>query len=352
MDVIDSSVCIQAGNNNFTSQNYFSGASPNIAMKDGNPIWFYSADNNNIATILNAGTTASANKASIKISASDGACVNGSACTPNVDLAVNATTGGYGRFAVIGSSADASSAYSGFKATSPISASTLWSLPTADGIVSGSPMTTDAAGHLSLRNGPTVPYLNVGASGLTGAPYINFSNAGVGTAMQISHDGSVNGAMLLRAQSGVYHVNPTNNSPVVVGAKRLFVGSSYYTASTQLVGSGGSDNESVIEGPVWIGTHTVVGIPKLAVVGDISTPYTVIFGTSPTTSTTTFHVGISTSGALGLQILTAASIKATKPNRVGEYFYCSDCSTVSTCVSTGTAVNQWALITSKTSACN
>ena len=56
-------------------------------------------------------------------------------------------------------------------------------------------------------------------------------------------------------------------------------------------------------------------------------------------------------GATKLYSRTSAQIKAIDPGGAGEYYYCSDCTTVSTCVSTGTAVADWALITNKTAAC-
>jgi len=65
-----------------------------------------------------------------------------------------------------------------------------------------------------------------------------------------------------------------------------------------------------------------------------------------------YNLAVSTNGAVGITPMTATAIKAVVPTRVGQYFYCTDCATVSTCVSTGTAVNQWALITNKGSACN
>jgi len=56
-------------------------------------------------------------------------------------------------------------------------------------------------------------------------------------------------------------------------------------------------------------------------------------------------------GPTRLYSRSAAQIKAIDPGAAGEYYYCSDCATVSTCVSTGTAVADWALITDKTAAC-
>lgn len=48
---------------------------------------------------------------------------------------------------------------------------------------------------------------------------------------------------------------------------------------------------------------------------------------------------------------THAQIVALTPKRTGQPYYCSDCSTVPVCVSTGTAVGAFSLITNKGSAC-
>lgn len=57
------------------------------------------------------------------------------------------------------------------------------------------------------------------------------------------------------------------------------------------------------------------------------------------------------SGAFGLYSRTSAEIKLIDPVAAGELFYCSNCTTVPVCISTGTAVAQVALITDKTAAC-
>ena len=49
--------------------------------------------------------------------------------------------------------------------------------------------------------------------------------------------------------------------------------------------------------------------------------------------------------------LSAAIIKALTPVAVGQIYYCSDCSTVPLCVSTGTAVGAFSLITNRASVC-
>ena len=58
-----------------------------------------------------------------------------------------------------------------------------------------------------------------------------------------------------------------------------------------------------------------------------------------------------TAGALGLYSRSASQIVAIDPVAAGEMYYCSDCTTVAVCVSTGTAAADWALITDKTAAC-
>lgn len=54
---------------------------------------------------------------------------------------------------------------------------------------------------------------------------------------------------------------------------------------------------------------------------------------------------------LQLSSKTHSQITALTPAAVGQEYYCSDCSTVATCISTGTAVGAFGLITSKTSPC-
>jgi len=57
------------------------------------------------------------------------------------------------------------------------------------------------------------------------------------------------------------------------------------------------------------------------------------------------------SGPSRLYSRTAAQIVALDPGAVGEVVYCNDCTTVAVCISTGTAVADWALITDKSAAC-
>lgn len=157
--IIDSSVAVLDSSNTFTNTNSFLG----LTIRSGNSILFKDATNTKSVGIL----ADSSNKNSIEISASDGIGINNTRMN-GVDLAIFGGASSYGSFAVVGSSQDASFAYSGFAATGPISQSTLWTLPRADG-ASGQILTTDGSAHLGFS------YLgnsqkNVQLNGSTGAP--------------------------------------------------------------------------------------------------------------------------------------------------------------------------------------
>lgn len=69
-----------------------------------------------------------------------------------------------------------------------------------------------------------------------------------------------------------------------------------------------------------------------------------------------YDLSIDTGGVVSPRILqltskTAAQIRALTPTAVGQKYFCSDCTTVPECVSTGTAVYQWSLSTNRTSSC-
>jgi len=69
-----------------------------------------------------------------------------------------------------------------------------------------------------------------------------------------------------------------------------------------------------------------------------------------TPSNVTGNAASATIGS-GFTSLTSAGIRALTPAVVGQVYYCSDCAVVPVCVSTGTAISSFALITSKTSVC-
>jgi hypothetical protein len=149
--IMDSSACYLSATNNFTGQNNFS-LTP-LNLKGANGISFYNASNTTSAPIQNFGISG---KNTLDITSKDGLTINQngqSAPSPQIGgpalIVFPGTSQSYGSFAVYGSSADSSLAYSGFIGTSSINTSTLWSLPTKDGI-NGQAMTTDGAAHLSF----------------------------------------------------------------------------------------------------------------------------------------------------------------------------------------------------------
>lgn len=71
---------------------------------------------------------------------------------------------------------------------------------------------------------------------------------------------------------------------------------------------------------------------------------------SAATATSATTAGTATIGS-GFTSLTGAGIRALTPATVGQVYYCSDCASVPVCVSTGTAIASFALITNKTSVC-
>ena len=90
--------------------------------------------------------------------------------------------------------------------------------------------------------------------------------------------------------------------------------------------------------------------------GTITNQYGIYVNTQThgTTNYAIFTAGVTQTeftGGVGAGNMTAAAIKATVPLNKGLILYCSDCATVAACVSTGTLVNQWAIITNKASAC-
>jgi hypothetical protein len=146
-------------------------------------------------------------------------------------------------------------------------------------------------------------------------------------------------------------------------------------SSMTVLNSGGLGvTYGVIAGSVTVSPATAI-TNALVVMSSVSTPVLSVSNSIPTVTASTYMLSISSglansttdffvdaSGDFGagngvgtgyaqLTSKTHAAITASTPGNPGEYYYCSDCSTVSTCVSTGTAVGAWALITNKGSPC-
>ena len=156
--IIDSSMCVPTLSNTFTQPQTISGGN-SLTMMGGGTIYEVSGDIAHSSSIQNLGILGHRNE--MTISSQDGLFINGNSFYPSADLNISGGTGHiYGSFAVIGSSQNTTIAYSGFTATSPISASTLWSLPKGDG-ANGQVMGTDGAAHLG--------WYNTGSGGASGA---------------------------------------------------------------------------------------------------------------------------------------------------------------------------------------
>lgn len=70
-----------------------------------------------------------------------------------------------------------------------------------------------------------------------------------------------------------------------------------------------------------------------------------------------YDLSVDTDGVVAPRILqltsqTKAQLAVTTPKKAGQEYYCSDCSTVAVCISTGTTLGGFSLITNKGSACN
>lgn len=145
-NIVDSSGMFLSATNNFTGVLNFNGG--------GGPI-FQNANGNGVSTIFNNGQNG---KSELDIRGADGVGINTSnemnSLRGFVDLAIKEGTTldgttNMGRFAVIGSSQDGTMAYTGFRSTNPITTSTLWALPHADG-TNGQALVTDGSANLSF----------------------------------------------------------------------------------------------------------------------------------------------------------------------------------------------------------
>src|ERR1017187_8222508 len=184
--IVDSSVVLQVGNNSFTGTNSFSGTDSFIT---GSELHFNSSNNSNWGIIINPTISVSA----LEFNANRGVAVNAiplDAGIGNPGFQIfKAQNQSYGSFAVMGSSADASVAYSGFQATSPITQSTLWSLPKKDGSVNQC-LATDGSAHLSFitpagGGGGSGAGVLAGTGSLYQTPYVSVNSSNT---LQMSGD--------------------------------------------------------------------------------------------------------------------------------------------------------------------
>lgn len=107
---------------------------------------------------------------------------------------------------------------------------------------------------------------------------------------------------------------------------------------------------------VWVDNTPVTAADStLTIVADTAGAYGLTVSTL--TTGTPYALTVSTDGIVAPNIFqltpkTAAQIIALTPKSAGQVYYCSNCTTVPACISTGTVVGAWALITNRGSACN
>lgn len=77
-----------------------------------------------------------------------------------------------------------------------------------------------------------------------------------------------------------------------------------------------------------------------------------VHGATPAADDVTIAQGSMTvTGYFNLASKTKAQLQAQSPSKVGQEYYCSDCSTAVLCISSGTSTNQWYSSTSRSQGC-
>lgn len=205
--------------------------------------------------------------------------------------------------------------------------------------------------------GAFVDSLSIGESGALGAPYLSFTNNYVGGfPTSINHSGSYQSALVEKSSIGTF-INTLSNSPNALWASQILAGPSYFTYGTSFYGPGPNGDESSIENELFIGTTTIASSPKLGVIGNTSSAYSILVGTTPALTASNYHFFVSTDGVVAVSTTfqipskTLAQLAATIPSSVGQVSYCSNCTTDAVCVSTQTVTASWARTSAKTTAC-
>jgi len=169
-NIIDSSTPILSKSNSYNTSQYFNGIvssgtakfynNPGIEILNNSNIYLESTQGD-IATIKQNCVGASCLDISNGISPYGIGINNGYGSSGGdyaaADLVICSRSGGcgglgnYGTIALNGANSIGNNAYSGFTATGPITQSTLWSLPRADG-TNLQPLVTDGSAHLSFSS--------------------------------------------------------------------------------------------------------------------------------------------------------------------------------------------------------
>lgn len=360
-DLVDAAMGCLGCANTFTGVNYFGF----VGLRDSNPLSLFNA-NNTAAVLLS--NTGSSGQSQLIVTSLDGMAINNSPLSGIALLVYGENINGLNRgsFAVIGSSADASAAYSGFIGTAPIATSTLWSLPTRDG-AAGSFMQTDGAAHLSFNTLPLTL-----TSGTDPVTLLRLNNTNIGT-----ENTFISWASLGTDQAFLGYTN-TAQSGVIAGGLKVLDSNSVERARISTDGdfrlqnssvpiisidrfSGLSDPQGYIRYSVNSGTSAVVGWNRTSgsFVIQVSTQTDITRATDRiiiATGTVAYNqfVGenrVSTMTATGyiqLAPKTIAQLKALFPTSAGQKYYCSDCATDGEVISTGTTMGAFARVSART----
>lgn len=129
---------------------------------------------------------------------------------------------------------------------------------------------------------------------------LTLDNGPTSASINILHDGSVNGGMLLRA-AGTF-INTTSNSPAPLYAKTITVGPDWYTAGTALETP--SNSENAFEYAVLVGTTTNTANAKMVILSSSAYAYDLVVGSAPVPQGK-YHLAVSTSGNVYIPSLTS-----------------------------------------------
>lgn len=129
-----------------------------------------------------------------------------------------------------------------------------------------------------------------------------------------------------------------------------------YSASSNTVSYGNDQSTNTLSNVVSVGSGLVIssGITNSGVIGNnlsLTQSNTFLIGGTGSAGQNVTVASVTLSGYLQETSKTKAAITALTPSALGQKYYCSDCTTVSECISTGTLSGAWALVTNKAGAC-
>ena len=196
---------------------------------------------------------------------------------------------------------------------------------------------TASSGQMSFYNEAVIPLATVTTLNVSGVSTLS-GNVIQGAANYKSTFTATTGALAL---TGPLNVAVLNASGVSTLSGNVVMGDSThlstYTASTGAMAFMGAVSAG--------GTMGVTGVSTLS--GNV------IMGDSTHLSTHTANTGsLALAGSIIPKQLAKAAILALTPVAVGEVYGCSDCTTVTMCVSTSTTVGEWAKVTDRAAACD